>query len=330
MNRVQLRTELVKRTGRYSLVGTKTISDTFYPDYTVDAGADAFLDSAVRRLDEQVSIRLNKRKFVASLTAEQELVAVPRLRSIASVQHQLPDAAPVFLSLLEQSDEESVRFLATLRNGDAYYDDTVNATTQSPAYYSIKGFGSVAVTSVGFSIYVPSSLPAADVTTVTLSYVRAAGSLVNLVENIVLTSIDGHTYMYVFAAAEVGSTYDAQFSVTQTIDGDVFSCLYDVRAKTDDTGIGLKLMPAATLGGTLIVDGWFYSDFGASDTDTCWWSIAHPDLVLLMATLEMGIATMDENVILAQRRLDDIKRNLISDDISTEVDALGRQTRVHR
>ena len=69
MNVLQATTRFVRMTGRYDLVGVKTVGVEDEPDYTVDNGAWHFLDAALEWLSENLKVRQNRFVHTVSVAA---------------------------------------------------------------------------------------------------------------------------------------------------------------------------------------------------------------------------------------------------------------------
>lgn len=69
MNKRALREAFVKHSGRYDLVGSKTVDGERMPDYDVDDGADYYVDAAVKLLSKEVLSTRNIRHFIKTATA---------------------------------------------------------------------------------------------------------------------------------------------------------------------------------------------------------------------------------------------------------------------
>lgn len=85
MNRLQLREAFVKQSGRYNLVGSKTVLGERMPDYTVDDGADRYVDEAIRMLESEVLTTRNLRHYIRTATADFPGVAIPNIIHVKQV-----------------------------------------------------------------------------------------------------------------------------------------------------------------------------------------------------------------------------------------------------
>lgn len=85
-----LRTQFIKRSGKFHLIGTKVEGSDTVPNYADDNGADIFINGAVEWLDEECRIR--RRKDAAIASGEYEVTLSSRLISIDYVDLSDEDA----------------------------------------------------------------------------------------------------------------------------------------------------------------------------------------------------------------------------------------------
>jgi hypothetical protein len=96
MNLMEARRLFVQHTGLYQLVGTKEVGGIKEPDYTVDNGADVYINEACRQLSEfmQIPRLVKSRNFV--LPAGDTVLEAPDLITLKQVRFPLTDGGLMF------------------------------------------------------------------------------------------------------------------------------------------------------------------------------------------------------------------------------------------
>ncbi len=85
MNKRSLREAFVKHSGRYDLVGSKTVDGENMPDYDVDNGADYYVDAAIKLLSKEVLSTRNIRHFIKTATAAFPGASIPNITHVDQV-----------------------------------------------------------------------------------------------------------------------------------------------------------------------------------------------------------------------------------------------------
>lgn len=96
MNLLEARKLFVQHTGLYQLVGTKEVDGIKEPDYTVDNGADVYINEACRQLSEfmQIARLVKSKNFV--LPAGATTLETPDLITVKQVRYALAEGGLMF------------------------------------------------------------------------------------------------------------------------------------------------------------------------------------------------------------------------------------------
>lgn len=330
MNKLEARTALVKRTGRYDLVGAQLVDGSYVPDYTVDAGADAVLDAAIRSLDEQIKLRINKMKKTFNVDAGDEHIRIPGLRSIIYVQYQETSGShPYPLDMIESKEAEHWKYVAlqhasVCARPHLFYINARDTTPQVTSY--TLSFPYVCPTPTPSSVTVSLCDPTATYGVKVVS-TQEVFTAANTDSRVISSPATTFAIGFVLDGVSPETDYEACMKVVEVI-GEATHTSYVRNTFTPAaTYPGITIIPAATIdAGIVTVDGWFYTTWDSSLlTATCWWSVYDSRLLMHMAALELGIMSSDENVALAERQIEKHRRSQICDDISTEVAMLGNK-----
>lgn len=115
MNLQELRERVVKQCGRTNLVGFTTDVDGIrVPDYSVDNGADEFINSAIETLSNEIKTQDNLEHFTATIDGDAAGIAVPGFLQ-ASKRGVNLDGEP--LDWVKQQDVRAINDIDTQHTG---------------------------------------------------------------------------------------------------------------------------------------------------------------------------------------------------------------------
>lgn len=323
MNLQELRERFVKMVGNNNLVGRRTSGGVTTVDYSVDNGADFYINEGVRVLDEILPWPGSYRREELDLDSGEYSISVPRLRSIEK-------AIAVLDSDSDSTYELRLRTLKELYT--AYKEPFENVDAGCPVFIARGAVEQITTALLGaelvengdFSDGTTGWTVGTDWSLSGSSMVVAAGA--DTVERLLMRELSerivGSTAKVVinvtFTATPVSETNRLWFDIGSTNLGviqlgsitssgeheiDVFIDEIDfvaVRAGVDFEGsvseISIKnrvldsqppvlVLPPADANYTVYLYGNFWSETLEENTDTNYWAANYPGLVLLAAAV---------------------------------------------
>ena len=359
----ELRNRVVKQTGRYDLVGTKTVNSEDVPDMSSDNGIDHYINQAVRWLDESVPIKTRMLGCASTLAIDEHTIVVPRLQQVEYVTATDADDALVILTPAEIDWILNKYDTTEIDSGTpAYWYRTVNNPSISSFEAILSGTMDAGVVGAGLlydtmydntgAWYRESSwIPDGD------EVYAATGSIgQKIAENVYFSSallgtvhVAEGTITIEIGRLDSKSTFESALSFvleegvhdvneiitvigwnTIICTGDGFQGSVSLYAAGDDGLIGsenagfIEIAPPVDEAYTITVFGYFYSKELITGAATNWWTRTHGALVVNVTHMLLeGSVLNSDSAVLVDRMVERVLRNTISADIAEEIAIQG-------